>query len=133
MNVRSVHPIMYVAPEMYQSRLSNPRADVYSWGVVVYQMLCGSLPWRIDRFLSPEGQKQQSMSRSIIMPEILGKEVPDWMFTLLLSCLKGDPRERPSLSELAKLLSDRGISSFVSHDKEDFTEFNQAAEVESIL
>lgn len=132
MNVRSVHPIMYVAPEMYQSRLSNPRADIYSWGVVVYQMLCGSLPWRIDRFLSPEGQKQQSMSRSIIMPEILGKEVPDWMFTLLLSCLKSDPRERPSLSELAKLLSDRGISNFVSYDKEDFTEFNQAAEIDSV-
>ncbi|HNQ43864.1 MAG TPA: protein kinase, partial [Candidatus Cloacimonadota bacterium] len=85
MNVRALHPILYVAPEVYQGTGPQSNVDVFSWAVIVYQMLCGVLPWRIDRFLSPEGQKQQSMSRSVIMPEILGKDVPDWLFTLLLS------------------------------------------------
>lgn len=36
----------YMAPEMIQGRNVDPRADIYSLGVVVFEMLTGSSPWQ---------------------------------------------------------------------------------------
>ncbi|HNW24914.1 MAG TPA: bifunctional serine/threonine-protein kinase/formylglycine-generating enzyme family protein, partial [Candidatus Cloacimonas sp.] len=95
----SYHPLLYVAPELYQSGVALPQADLFSFAVIAYQMLCGVVPWRIDLQLSPEKQKQQSLCRAVIMPEIMHKEVPDWLFAALLQCLKLDPHLRFSNAE----------------------------------
>jgi serine/threonine protein kinase len=43
----------YTAPEMIKNRLYGPGADIFSYGVMLYRMLCGSKPFkgRIDREL----------------------------------------------------------------------------------
>ncbi|HQC09090.1 MAG TPA: bifunctional serine/threonine-protein kinase/formylglycine-generating enzyme family protein [Candidatus Cloacimonas acidaminovorans] len=88
------HPLLYLAPELFQAGIALPQSDLYSFAVIAYQILCGVVPWRIDLQLSPEKQKQQSLCRAVIMPEILHKQVPDWLFTALLQCLKLDPHQR---------------------------------------
>jgi len=90
------HPILFVAPETFQAGQVHPTSDLFSWAVITYSLLCQALPWRIDEMLSFEKQKQQSLCRAVIMPDILKKEVPDWLFSLLLSCLKLDPNQRPA-------------------------------------
>jgi len=88
------HPLLYIAPELFQAGAALAASDIYSWAVIVYQLFCGVLPWRIDLLLTSEQQKQQSLCRAVIMPEILKKEVPDWLFAMLLQCLKLDPQLR---------------------------------------
>ncbi|MEN6445189.1 MAG: bifunctional serine/threonine-protein kinase/formylglycine-generating enzyme family protein [Candidatus Cloacimonas sp.] len=93
------HPLLYIAPELYKAGLALPQSDLYSFAVIAYEIMCGVIPWRIDNQLNPEKQKQQSMCRAVIMPEILQKQVPDWLFAALLQCLKLDPHLRFSNAE----------------------------------
>lgn len=90
------HPVLFVAPETFQAGLVHRAADLFSAAAVAYLIFCQSLPWRVDQQLSYEKQKQQSLCRAVIMPEILKKDMPDWLFSILLACLKLDPTQRPS-------------------------------------
>jgi formylglycine-generating enzyme required for sulfatase activity/serine/threonine protein kinase len=96
-------PMLYVAPEIFNTTKAHPNSDLYSWAVIVYQTICGQMPWRLDSFSSPEEQKHQSFSRAIIMPD--SSVMPDWLYSILLSCFKIDPYERPANAlELLELL-----------------------------
>ena len=97
-------PMLYVAPEIFRSSSAHPNSDLYSWAVILYQMLCKSLPWRLDSFIGPDEQKLQSFSRGVSMPD--AAIVPDGLYSILLSCLKQDPNERiKDISELLEILS----------------------------
>lgn len=106
-NPRYHFPLLYVAPESYSDSLVKPNSDIYSWAVVLYQMLCGHLPWRLDSFSSPEENKDQSLTRGVILPD--SDKVPDWLYSVLLVCLKNDPENRiennSALLELLKMES----------------------------
>ncbi|MDD4232275.1 MAG: SUMF1/EgtB/PvdO family nonheme iron enzyme [Candidatus Cloacimonetes bacterium] len=86
-------PILYLAPEIYKGSKASLNSDLYSWAVIVYQAVCGMLPWRLDSFSSPEEQKQQSIDRAIILPDT--NMMPDGLYSILLSCLNPDPNQRP--------------------------------------
>lgn len=92
-NIKYHFPILYTAPETFTAASHHPNSDIYSWAVIIYQSLCGHLPWKLDSFLSPEELKQQSFSRGVAMPSSL--LVPDWLYVALLNCLKLDPNDRP--------------------------------------
>ncbi len=96
-------PMLYVAPEIFTTGNTRTNSHLYSWAVVVYQTICGNLPWRLDSFSSPEEQKHQSFSRAVSMP---GSDLmPDWLYGVLLGCLKLDPLDRPAnATELLDML-----------------------------
>lgn len=102
-NPRYHFPLLYVAPETYRGSIIKENSDIYSWAVVLYQMLCGQLPWQLDVFSSPEEHKEQSLARGIILPDSI--LVPDWLYSVLLSCLNPDPEKRvASYEDLLELL-----------------------------
>lgn len=101
-NINYPFPMLYVAPEIFKSSSPHPNSDLYSWAVILYQMLCHSLPWRLDRFIGPDEQKLQSLNGGVSMPS--AEIVPDWLYSILLSCLKVDPDQRvQSISELIEI------------------------------
>ncbi len=106
-NPRYHFPLLYVAPETYKGSIIKANSDVYSWAVILYQALCGHLPWRLDSFSSPEENKGQSLTRGVILPD--SDKVPDWLYSVLLACLKNDPDDRVesnlALLELLKMES----------------------------
>lgn len=101
-------PMLYVAPEIFKTTKAHKNSDLYSWAVIVYQAICGQMPWKLDSFSSPEEQKLQSFSRAITMPD--SSLMPDWLYGVLLNCFKIDPHERPAnAGELLELLKSEAI------------------------
>ncbi len=91
----------YMAPEMYKRLGGDIRADIYSLGVTIYEMLNGGrLPFQADlgkntdvplRARRDEANRLRMEEQKAVQP-IRG--VPQDINDLLLSCLQADPAKR---------------------------------------
>ncbi len=81
----------YLAPEQLRGEEATPRSDVYSSGVVLYEMFTGALPFaaRNAREAVMATLEQEPTRPSLHQPEIS----PD-LEDILLTCLAKDPERR---------------------------------------
>jgi serine/threonine-protein kinase len=100
----------YLAPEQARGEEAGPRADLYSLGVVTYQLISGRLPYEASS-LSELTLKQQ---REPPIPlEQLNPQVPLSLAQAVASTLAIDQTERPENAlAMAEMLNDaaRGIA-----------------------
>ena len=88
----------YMAPEIWESskmKYDGEKVDVWSMGVILYEMVCGTLPWEANNI---QTLYRNITSTALRIPPSLGlsKELCD----LLLHTLKVDPRFRMTWHEL---------------------------------
>jgi hypothetical protein len=86
-----VGTIPYMAPEQLQGRDVDARTDIFSFGVVLYEMLCGRRPFA--------GDSRISLMSAIVSAEppsltSLQPQVPASLERLILRCLAKDPDDR---------------------------------------
>jgi serine/threonine protein kinase len=102
----------YLAPEQARGEEAGPRADLYSLGVVAYQLLSGRLPYEASS-LSELAFKQQ---RELPTPlDRLNPQVPPELAEAVAAALAIEAEERPATAiELADTIRDgsRGIRSW---------------------
>jgi len=95
----------YMAPERLQELLYDGRSDVYSVGVVLYEMLLGHPP-----FESKDGGVYPLMMMHIERPPPPPREedptIPAGVADLLLAALAKDPAQRPTAERLAVLMAE---------------------------
>jgi serine/threonine-protein kinase len=100
----------YLSPEQARGDEAGPRADLYSLGVVTYQLISGRLPYEAGS-LSELALKQQRES-PIPLDELV-PEVPHALAQAVAMALSIDQQGRPaSAVELAEALRDgaRGVA-----------------------
>jgi serine/threonine protein kinase len=94
----------YMAPERLQGEAGGARADVYSAGVTVYEMLAGTLPYPIG-----ERSLLEQMMRQLADPPVplrsVAPHVPEAVADVVMRCLSRDPAERPGIEALAEALA----------------------------
>lgn len=102
----------YLAPEQARGEEAGPAADLYSLGVVAYQLLSGRLPYEANS-LSELALKQQ---REAPIPlQELNPHVPETLADAVGLAISVDRYERPTdAPALADLIEDgaRGLSPF---------------------
>jgi serine/threonine protein kinase/CheY-like chemotaxis protein len=97
----------YIAPERFLNQPYDGRSDVYAIGVIIHQMLCGSLP-----FASAAGRND---IESVALARMHTEEpplrlrhrdpmVPEALCDLVTRTLAKHPADRPSAAELATQL-----------------------------
>lgn len=77
----------YVAPEVLMGRAPDPRADVFTSGVLAYQMATGQLPFRAKSLPELLGQMLQTLPPA---PHFLQPDVPEVASIAIVKCLAPD-------------------------------------------
>jgi serine/threonine-protein kinase len=86
----------YVSPEQVQGQPATSASDVYSLGIVAYECLSGTPPFRGD------GEIATALARVNVAAPELPPSVPPWLGALVLAMLDPDPDARPSAAEVAR-------------------------------
>ncbi len=88
----------YFSPEQAQGRPVDPRSDVYSLGVVLYEAVCGRPPFRGDDALAVAYQHVQEQPTP---PRQINADVDPTLEAIVLKCLAKNPQARyPSAEDL---------------------------------
>lgn len=93
MAVGSVH---YISPEQAKGQTVDPRSDIYSLGVMMYEMFTGQLPYVGD---SAESIVRQHINGNPIKPTFLNPELPDELERITLKAMNADITQRYQTAE----------------------------------
>jgi eukaryotic-like serine/threonine-protein kinase len=90
----------YWCPEQIMGKPQDARSDIFSLGVVLYEMVTGNRPFDAD---SLQGICSRIMSSTPLQPSHANSSVPAGLNDLITSCLAKDPERRcQSASGLAE-------------------------------
>ncbi len=90
----------YMAPELARGLPADPRSDLYSVGVVLYELLTGQVPFDA---VTPSAVLDMHIHLAPPRPRSLNHELPLQVETLLLRALAKDPAARyQSATEMAE-------------------------------
>ena len=92
----------YMSPEQFEAHGVDERTDVYSLGVVLFELLTGRLPFSGS---TPIAVAMKHRTEPPPAPRAVKPEVPAWMDRIVLRCLEKDPARRyATAAELAAAL-----------------------------
>lgn len=104
--------IAYLAPELVTRGTADARSDIYSLGIMLYEMLTGEQPYRGEQ---PMQIAYQHATDSVPRPSVKNPGVPEPLDELVLWSTEKSPDERPvdaaaMLDRLREIEGDLGVS-----------------------
>lgn len=107
--VGSVH---YFSPEQARGMTTDRRSDIYSLGIVMYEMVTGRLPFDSE---SPVTIALKHMQEPIIAPKLINPQISEKMNQIILKATMKDPIDRyqsldEMLLDIQKLKSNQNLS-----------------------
>src|SRR6267378_1619686 len=91
----------YMSPEQIQGDRGDPRSDIYSWGIMMYEFLTGRVPFEGDNWLAVMAGHLQRHPKPI---RELRADVPPELEATVLTAMRRYPEKRYQSAE--ELLAD---------------------------
>jgi serine/threonine protein kinase len=89
---------LYISPEQARGELGSERSDLYSLGVILYEMVTGVLPFRGN---TPVDVIMQHANSTPIMPSLINPSIPTTLSAVIARAMAKDPAARyASASEM---------------------------------
>lgn len=130
--IGSVH---YFSPEQAKGGITDAKSDLYSLGVVMYEMLTGKVPFDADTPVSVALKHMQEYARE---PIDINNEIPSAVNKIVVKAMQKDPINRYNsatemLGDLRKALKDpEGDFVIIENKDGGYTRVMQAVKDESI-
>lgn len=81
----------YMSPDQACGKTPDIRSDIYSLGMVLYQMAAGTLPFRAT---DPVALMYMHVHKAPQPPETFNPNIPRWLQDIILRCLAKKPSDR---------------------------------------
>ena len=81
----------YMSPEQIQGKRGDARTDVYATGIILYEMLTGTVPFRGD---NPLAVMNQHLTASPTPPRKIRPSIPPGIEAIVLKSIRRNPDER---------------------------------------
>lgn len=98
---KAIGSVHYIAPEQARGDLTDEKADIYSVGVMLYEMLTGQLPFEADNAVSVAIMQMQADPRP---PKDINPAIPDGLEEITLRAMQKNPAQR--YQSAAEMLAD---------------------------
>ena len=90
---------LYLAPEIIRNQDINQKVDVYSFAIIMYQLLTGEKPFNGEKSVMRLMERAERGER----PEI-PNNLPKELSNLIQKCWSNNPDDRPSFEEILDIL-----------------------------
>jgi len=81
----------YMSPEQVEGKPTDGRSDLYAFGLILYEMVAGDVPFTGESTLKVMYQRLQERPKS---PKSTNPSVPTWLDRVIMRCLEKDPEDR---------------------------------------
>src|SRR5215475_567309 len=81
----------YMSPEQVEGGEIDHRSDLYSLGIVIYEMVTGDLPFSGESTWQVMYQRVKEKPKD---PKLVKPDLPDWVARIVMHCLERDPALR---------------------------------------
>jgi len=82
---------MYMSPEQSQAQSVDARSDLFTIGIIFYEMLTGDVPFRAE---SLRETLRKRCEETAISPSVLDPSIPKAISQIVLKCLQINPDDR---------------------------------------
>lgn len=113
--IGSVH---YFSPEHAKGGVTDAKSDIYSLGIVMYEMLTGRVPFDAD---TPVSVALMQVQQEPIEPKRLNPQIPISVNNIILKAMQKDPLDR--YQNATDMLID--LSTALKRPDEDFVKLNK--------
>lgn len=96
MTDRAIGSVHYISPEQAKGSIIDEKADIYSVGVVLYEMLTGQLPFEADNAVSVAIMQMQSNPKSL---REINPDIPEGLEEITLHAMQKLPENRYASAE----------------------------------
>ena len=88
---KAIGSVHYISPEQAKGELSDEKSDIYSIGVMLYEMTTGTLPFDADSPVSVALKQIQSQAKR---PRVINSEIPEGLEDITIRAMQKDPARR---------------------------------------
>lgn len=88
---KAIGSVHYISPEQARGDITDEKADIYSTGVMLYEMLTGRLPFEADSAVSVAIMQLQSEPK---LPREINPSIPEGLEEITIKAMQKDPAKR---------------------------------------
>lgn len=101
---KAIGSVHYISPEQARGDITDAKADIYSVGIMMYEMLTGTLPFESD---TPVQVAIKQISDNARRPREIVQDIPEGLEEITLKAMTKDPGRRyQSASQMLRDIDD---------------------------